>query len=241
MGSHAPTSIYLSQYTEIATIWPQGTGVYIQDLPPYNYIGNGAYGVDQWEGLDAPCNITNLNVVGATDCNPATNTFDLTFEVNWVGAPENGNLTVNEASYAVDGNTLVQTITLPADGAGFGLNAFFEDETACSATNGNAYFAPESCVSCPADVNSNGAIEVSDVLEVLSDLNVTSDVPLPRFGQRQLTVTCSADVLIVLKAGPKGGSPPADRILPISGTPLAHPDTKATLLHRALAAERSTK
>ena len=198
-GPTPPPSIYLSQYTEITTIWPQGTGVYIQDLPPYNYIGNGAYGVDQWEGLDAPCNITNLNVVGATDCDPTENTFDLTFEVNWVGAPETGNLTVNEASYAVSGNTLVQTITLPADGNWLGLNAFFEDETACSATNGNAYFAPESCAVCPADVNGNGAIEVSDVLEVLSefgcDVGCSSTVDLDN--DNSITV---ADVLIVLSA-----------------------------------------
>ena len=197
----APTIHLLSQYTEITTIWPQGTGVYIKDLPPYNYIDNGAYGVDQWEGLDTPCNITNLNVVGATDCDPTENTFDLTFKVNWVGAPETGNLTVSEASIRRQRKRirLGQTITLPADGNWLGMNAFFEDETACSATNGNAYFAPESCAVCPADVNGNGAIEVSDVLEVLSefgcDVGCSSTVDLDN--DNSITV---ADVLIVLSA-----------------------------------------
>lgn len=86
-GPTPPPAIYISQYAGIETIWPDGTGVYIQDQPPYHYIGNGGYGVDQWEGLDTPCNITSLNVLNATPCDPATNTFDLTFEVNWVGAP----------------------------------------------------------------------------------------------------------------------------------------------------------
>ena len=198
-GPTPPPSVYLTEYTEIETIWPEGTGVYIQDLPPYNYIGTGDYGVDQWAGLDAPCNITNLNVVSATDCDPSTNTFDLTFEVNWVGAPETGNLTVNEDSYLVSGNTLVQTVTLPADGAWLGLNAFFETETTCSATNGNAYFAPESCAVCPADVNGNGAIEVSDVLEVLSEFGCDNGCSpnLDLDNDNSITV---ADVLIVLSA-----------------------------------------
>ena len=198
-GPTPPPSVYLTQYTEIETIWPEGTGVYIQDLPPYNYIGTGDYGVDQWAGLDAPCNITNLTVVSATDCDPSTNTFDLTFEVNWVGAPETGNLAVNEDSYLVSGNTLVQTVTLPADGAWLGLNAFFEDETTCSATNGNAYFAPESCAVCPADVNGNGAIEVSDVLEVLSQFGCDNGCApnLDLDDDNSITV---ADVLIVLSA-----------------------------------------
>ena len=198
-GPTSPPSIYLTQYTEIETIWPEGTGVYIQDLPPYNYIGSGGYGVNQWEGLDAPCNITNLSVVSATECNPATNTFDLTFEVNWVGAPENGNLAVNQDSYVVEGNSLVQTVTLPADGAWLGLNAFFEDEATCAASNSNAYFAPETCVSCPADVNSNGAIEVSDVLEVLSQFGCDNGCApnLDLDSDNSITV---ADVLIVLSA-----------------------------------------
>ena len=58
-------------------------------------------GVDQWQGLGTLCNITNLSVVSTTDCDPATNTYDLTFEVNWEGAPESGNLAVNEFSYLV--------------------------------------------------------------------------------------------------------------------------------------------
>ena len=198
-GPTPPPAIYISQYAGIETIWPDGTGVYIQDQPPYHYIGNGAYGVDQWEGLDTPCNITSLNVLNATPCDPATNTFDLTFEVNWVGAPETGNLAVNEDSFLVSGNSLVQTLTLPANGIWVELNAFFEDETTCTATNGNAYFAPEACVVCPADINGNGAIEVSDVLMVLSDFGCASDcnTSTDLDGDGSITV---ADVLTVLSA-----------------------------------------
>ena len=79
-----------------------------------------------------------------------------------------------------------------------GLNAYFEEETTCSA-NGNAYYAPESCATCPADVNGNGAIEVSDVLDVLSefgcDTGCSSNFDLD--GDNSITV---ADVLMVLSA-----------------------------------------
>ena len=93
----------------------------------------------------------------------------------------------------------MQTLTLPANGIWVELNAFFEDETTCTATNGNAYFAPEACAVCPADINGNGAIEVSDVLLVLSDFGCATDCnsSTDLDGDGSITV---ADVLTVLSA-----------------------------------------
>ena len=94
---------------------------------------------------------------------------------------------------------MIQTVTLPADGTWLGLNAFFEDESTCNANNANAYFAPEACSACPADVNGNGAIEVSDVLEVLSQFGCDNgcSTNLDLDNDNSITV---ADVLIVLSA-----------------------------------------
>ena len=79
------------------------------------------------------------------------------------------------------------------------LTATFEAEQACSATLGNAYFGPESCSLCPSDINGNGAIEVSDVLLVLSDFGCeTGCNPLTDLdGDGAITVN---DLLTVLSS-----------------------------------------
>ena len=78
-----------------------------------------------------------------------------------------------------------------------GLNAFFEDE----ATYGfqqQSYFAPKP-VFHARNVNNNGAIEVSDVLEVLSQVGCDNGCApnLDLDSDNSITV---ADVLIVLSA-----------------------------------------
>ena len=52
---------------------------------------------------------------------PVTNTYDLTFQVDWVGTPDSGGLTVGGVSYPTDGNSLTATVTLPANGTWVGL------------------------------------------------------------------------------------------------------------------------
>ena len=127
----------------------------------------------------------------------------MTFQANWVGTPDTGGLTVNGVSYAVSGNSLVETIAVPATGIWLELTATFDDEPTCTATNGNAYFGPAACSTCPADVNGNGAVEVSDVLLVLSEFGCDADCnPLTDFdGDTAVTVS---DVLFVLSAFGEG-------------------------------------
>jgi len=198
-GPNAPANIYFLQYDELDVVWPGGGSAYIDDLPPYSYIGTGEYGVQTWAGQDVPCAITNLAITGGTACDPETNTYDITLQANWVGNPETGGLTVNGISYPVVGNSLTETVTLPANGTWVNLVASFDDEPTCTATTGNAYFGPTSCVLCPADINGNGAIEVSDVLLVLSDFGCASGCnPLTDLdGDGAVTVS---DVLAVLSA-----------------------------------------
>ena len=116
-GPEAPANIYFLQYDELDVIWPGGGSTFVDALPPYSYIGSGEYGVDQWAGQDIPCNITDLSVVSATGCDENTNTYDLTFQVDWIGTPDVGGLVVNGTTYPISGNSLSETITLPANGS----------------------------------------------------------------------------------------------------------------------------
>ena len=92
----------------------------------------------------------------------------MTSRLKWIGKahPESGGLTVNGQSYVVTGNSLTskRSICLPME-LGSGLNATFDDESTCTAPTAMLTLAPESCALCPADVNGNGAIDVSDVLD----------------------------------------------------------------------------
>jgi hypothetical protein len=198
-GPNAPANIYFLQYDELDVVWPGGASTFVDALPPYSYVGTGEYGVQTWSGQDVPCEITNLEITSGTACDPESNTYEVTVQANWVGTPDTGGLTINGVSYAIAGNSLTQTLTLPANGTWVNLEASFDDEPTCAATTGNAYYGPASCAVCPADINGNGAIEVSDVLLVLSDFgcatgcNPATDLD----GDGSITV---ADVLAVLSA-----------------------------------------
>lgn len=198
-GSQAPAGIYFQQYEELETVWPGGGNAFINNIPPYTYIGTGDYGVDQWSGQDVPCNIAQLEVLSATECDPETNTYELQILVEWVGTPDTGGLIVNGESYNIEGNSLIATISAPANGAWIGLDAYFEDESTCQASNGNAFYGPPPCAPCPADVNGNGAIDVADVLTVLSEFGCSSgcNALTDLDGDGAITV---ADVLAVLSA-----------------------------------------
>jgi hypothetical protein len=159
--------------------------------------------VEEWNGQQVGCSINNLAVVEATECDPVTNAYDVTFQVDWVGAPDTGGLTVNGVSYGISGTSLTETITVPADEAWLALTATFDAEPTCTATEANAYLSPAACATCPADVNGNGAVEVSDVLLVLSEFGCDTDCnPLTDFdGDTAVTVS---DVLFVLSAFGEG-------------------------------------
>ena len=199
----AAFNAYFQLYPELETIWPGGATTYVDDLAPYTYSGSGNYGVEEWNGQQVGCSITNLSVVEATECDPVTNAYDVTFQVDWVGAPDTGGLTVNGVSYGFSGSSLTEIITVPADEAWLALTATFDAEPTCTATEANAYLSPAACATCPADVNGNGAVEVSDVLLVLSEFGCDTDCnPLTDFdGDTAVTV---ADVLFVLSAFGEG-------------------------------------
>ena len=161
--------LYFEVYDELANIWPTGNDSYIQALPPYSYEGNGDYGVDTWSGEAFPCLINEVTAT-ASECDPATNTYTLTFEVDAQGVPDTGGILVNGTLFPIDGALISGELELPADGTWVNLDVSFEDEGSCATFVGSAVFGPGPCEStCPNDVNGNGAVDVADVLLVLSD------------------------------------------------------------------------
>ena len=67
-------------------------------------------------------------------------------------------------------------LELPADGTWVNLDVSFEDESTCATFVGSAVFGPGPCENtCANDVNGNGAVDVADVLLVLSDFGCATD------------------------------------------------------------------
>ncbi|MAO87509.1 MAG: hypothetical protein CL822_00840 [Crocinitomicaceae bacterium] len=167
--------LYFEVYDELASIWPTGNNSYIQALPPYSYDGNGDYGVDTWSGEAFPCLINEVTAT-ASECDPVTNTYTLTFEVDAQGVPETGGIVVNGTLFPIDGPLISGELELPADGTWVNLDVSFEDEGTCATFLGNAVFGPGPCENtCANDVNGNGAVDVADVLLVLSDFGCAAD------------------------------------------------------------------
>lgn len=193
------SSTYFQVYEELANVWPDGLNAYVEALPPYLYVGDGSYGVDQWSGADIPCAINQVEVISATSCNPGSNTYELTFSVESQGGPNTGGLLVNGELFDVSGNTTSGTLTLPADGTWVNLAVSFEDESTCNAALGNAYFGPSTCSSCASDINGNGTTDVADVLLVLSDFGCESNCNTATDLDFDGVITVS-DVLAVLSA-----------------------------------------
>ena len=187
--------LYFEVYDELAGIWPTGNNSYIQALPTYSYEGNGNYGVDTWSGEAFPCLINEVTAT-ASECDPATNTYTLAFEVDAQGVPETGGILVNGNLFPIDGALISGELELPADGTWVNLDVSFEDESTCATFVGSAvspvkthapttstgtapWMWPTCCFvlsdfGCATDCNDatdidgDGGITVSDVLALLS-------------------------------------------------------------------------
>ena len=167
--------LYFEVYDELAGIWPTGNESYIQALPPYSYGGNGDYGVDTWNGEAYPCLINEVTAT-ASECDPETNTYTLTFEVEAQGVPTTGGILVNGTLFPINDELISGELELPADGTWVNLDVSFEDEGSCTTFVGSAVYGPGPCENtCANDVNGNGAIDVADVLLVLSDFGCSTD------------------------------------------------------------------
>ncbi|MGB1057192.1 MAG: hypothetical protein ACPGYM_09690, partial [Flavobacteriales bacterium] len=92
------------------------------------------------------------------------------------GVPETGGILVNGNLFPIDGALISGELELPADGTWVNLDVSFEDESTCATFVGSAVFGPGPCENtCANDVNGNGAVDVADVLLVLSDFGCATD------------------------------------------------------------------
>ena len=105
---------------------------------------------------------------------------------------------MNGVDYSFFGATLqgVDVSGLISDGAAVDVTAFFTAEPGCTATVNAVFVAPDSCSNpCPTDVNTDGTIDIADILFVLGDFGCLLNCPGDVTGDGK---TDTADVLAIV-------------------------------------------
>ena len=151
-----------------------------------------------WTRYDIPCEITNIEVTSATPHDENSNTYDLTYEVTWVGTLTQEDR-VNGTSYPTSGNILTQTVTLPADGTWTSLTATFDDEPTCTSTLGNAYFDHNHVPFASRMSTTMGPLRISTSLMCCPNLDAPVAAPPTSTSDGDDSITV-ADILLVLSA-----------------------------------------
>ena len=176
--------------------WEAGT--FVNALPPFEYIGDGAHGYEVWTGADIPCDVLDVEVVSHTECNPATGDYSVSFTVDYTGAPESGGFSINGNLIVLQESGSTYVIDIPSNGTWLNLDVSFEDEPACSFFLGNAVYGPSYCYvdqGCPTDLNGDGSITVADVLAILSEFGCTLNCSYDVNGDNSITVSDVLDIL----------------------------------------------
>ena len=112
-----------------------------------------------------------LEVSSVSDCDGATNTYDLGLIVHVTNPPPTGLLNLGGNLYeapAASGSYTTTLTDLTAAGGAQSIGAYFTDLPTCSTSEDATWTAPESC-SCPSDLDGDGIIGISDTLEILAN------------------------------------------------------------------------
>ena len=173
---------------------------FVDALPPFVYLGDGAHGYEFWGGEDIPCAILDVEVISYSSCDPATGNYSVSITVDYTGSPDVGGLIINETNLEIQPSGSTYNLDIPSTGTWLNLNVSFEDENTCSYFLGNAVFGPSNCYiapDCPTDLNGDGSTTVADVLAILSVFGCISDCDMDVDGDGAITVS---DVLVILAA-----------------------------------------
>ncbi len=155
-------------------IWSAGD--FVDALPPFNYIGDGAQnGVAFWEGATPPCSLNLLTTGVQGACDPSTNTYTQALLFTFDEAPEGGQLTVNGQNFDFSTSPIaLNLIDLVSDGSSQDVNAFFTNDPTCSFASNAVFIAPSSCF-CPNDINLDGQVDVQDLLVILGEIGCSNN------------------------------------------------------------------
>ena len=178
-------------------LWESGT--FVDGLPPYVYEGNpyvAEYGEAYWSAQPYPCAIADMEVGEASPCMAEDDVFTQPLSFVLLHPPAAGDsIWVHDSLLVYDGsNPWDVVLTLPANGETIDITVTVANDPTCTATFVGEVNAPGPCA-CPTDLNGGGAVEVGDVLILLSDYGCLSGCTADLDGDDAVNV---ADVLIFL-------------------------------------------
>jgi hypothetical protein len=92
------------------------------------------------------CNITMVEPLVQSSCNPATNAYTQQLRVTYDNPPSNGSLVVNGVSFAITSSPqTVSLVGLPSNGLPVDVEVYFSENPACFFTVAELFEAPAPC------------------------------------------------------------------------------------------------
>ncbi|MDB9782482.1 PQQ-dependent sugar dehydrogenase [Winogradskyella sp.] len=114
------------------------------------------------------CIIGSVSAGNQSLCNEGNNSYSQDVIINYINAPQTGNLNVNGQIFPI--TTSPQTVTLiglASDGIGVNVTAFFTDDSECSITSPALFTAPELCNPGIPNNNQDDSINLALLTEAI--------------------------------------------------------------------------
>lgn len=180
-----------------AGIW--GAGDFVFDVAPFDFLGGaGDYGVEFWDNIPPPCNISDVSLGTQTPCDGNSGNFTQEIIVSYSNEPATGTLRVNGVNFPITGSPQTVVLTLPATGLDININVFFSADPACAFAQTAFFSSPAPCSDCAI-------------------IDLTAGVQIPCFGNPLLY---SQEVIVTYENPPTGSNLIVNGTsYPISGSP----------------------
>ena len=157
---------------------------FIVGEPPFIYTGSGEFGLTEWSFVPYVCNVIDASAGVTSECDLNSGLYTQEINLTLLDPPASGEITLNGQDFMLDENNtsslsgaaILATLTLEdlvSNGLTVDLNIDFVDDIGCGAGFLAVFSAPESCF-CLNDANVDGAINVVDILLVLSEFGCGS-------------------------------------------------------------------
>jgi len=161
-----------------------GVGDFIHGTGPFDYVGTGGFGVNEWSYTPYNCTVQTASAGVTSPCTSPLNLYTQEITLTVLAPPSS--VTINNQTFTFTSPDLNGLVTetfllefLVSDGLAVDVDITFSGDIACGASFPSLFNAPFACY-CTNDIDGNGMVTVDDLLLVLAEFGCLSG--------------CSADV-----------------------------------------------
>jgi|GEM_PF-708406 len=114
--------------------------------------------------IEATCFVENITEISRTDCDPLTNTFDITLSFGVDMGPGTGQVTINGQTFDISGADATVTLTdIISNGEMIDLDFKFSDDKGCDRIYQDVFQASQNCCPIVIDLGSDRSLCTGEV------------------------------------------------------------------------------